>query len=73
MTLKTDGYLNIFFHPWEFADLSAYKLPWYTKQPNGKILLSRLEKHLRWLQTKAIFTTKSDFVEKWYQQHEVHE
>ncbi len=43
-TVKKDGYLNVYFHPWEFADLSApeVKLPFYIVRNSGNILLGRL-------------------------------
>lgn len=43
-TIKKDGYLNIYFHPWEFADLLAVevKLPSYIVRNSGITLLQRL-------------------------------
>jgi peptidoglycan/xylan/chitin deacetylase (PgdA/CDA1 family) len=36
--LKHDGYANLYMHPWEFADLSAYKLPEYiAKDPQTMV------------------------------------
>jgi hypothetical protein len=32
VTLETDSYLNIYFHPWEFTDISQFKLPGYFKK-----------------------------------------
>jgi peptidoglycan/xylan/chitin deacetylase (PgdA/CDA1 family) len=42
--IKKDGYLNVYFHPWEFADLSApgVKLPSYIVRNSGEALLKRL-------------------------------
>ena len=31
LTLETDSYLNSYFHPWEFTDISQFKLPGYVK------------------------------------------
>ena len=45
-TLKKDKYLNIYFHPWEFADISSYKLPFYVKRTSGKELLAKFDKLL---------------------------
>lgn len=39
--LKSDGYVCLYFHPWEFVDLSAYKMPGYTKRLAGKKLQQR--------------------------------
>lgn len=42
--IKKDGYLNVYFHPWEFADLSApdVKLPSYIVRNSGNALVDRL-------------------------------
>lgn len=62
-TLRTDGYLNIFFHPWEFSDLGAWRLPSYVKRPCGKKMLKKVEDYLVWLRDRAEFTTCSAFAE----------
>jgi peptidoglycan/xylan/chitin deacetylase (PgdA/CDA1 family) len=41
-TLKKDGYLSLYFHPWEFTDISHIKVPAYTKRHSGTVLLNRL-------------------------------
>jgi len=42
--IKKDGYLNVYFHPWEFADLSApeIRLPAYIVRNSGQTLVNRL-------------------------------
>jgi peptidoglycan/xylan/chitin deacetylase (PgdA/CDA1 family) len=45
-TLKTDGYLNIYFHPWEFTNLdnkTAYNFPKYVSKNSGDKMTERLE------------------------------
>jgi len=32
MDIRVDGYLNIFFDPWEFSDLSKWQLPTYERR-----------------------------------------
>jgi peptidoglycan/xylan/chitin deacetylase (PgdA/CDA1 family) len=64
-TLRADGYLVLYFHPWEFADLSAYRLPVYVKRIDGARLLGRLGEHLRWLRARAVFVTMSEFDRAW--------
>lgn len=59
--LEQDGYLNIFFHPWEFTDLDMWQLPAFIKRPSGKKMLARLETYLVWLKNKAAFVTYSAF------------
>jgi len=62
-TLRTDGYLNIFFHPWEFSDLEAWRLPSYVKSPCGEKMLKKVKDYLVWLKDRAEFTTCSAFTE----------
>jgi hypothetical protein len=33
----------LYFHPWEFSDIQAYKLPRYVKNQDGERLLKKLE------------------------------
>jgi peptidoglycan/xylan/chitin deacetylase (PgdA/CDA1 family) len=61
-TLSKDGYLCLYFHPWEFTDIDKYKMPSYTKKPNGKILLDRLEKLINDLSNYSIFITIQDYL-----------
>lgn len=42
-TLKKDGYLCLYYHPWEFVNLDDYRIPGYTKKLAGPPLLKRLE------------------------------
>jgi peptidoglycan/xylan/chitin deacetylase (PgdA/CDA1 family) len=48
-TLQADGCLNLYFHPWEFSDLSSYRVPRYVKRIDGQALADRLERYIRWL------------------------
>lgn len=59
------GYLSLYFHPWEFVDLSAYKIPAYTKKHSGKVLLQRLENLIDDLKTQVSFIS----IENYLQQH----
>jgi peptidoglycan/xylan/chitin deacetylase (PgdA/CDA1 family) len=61
-TLQKDGYLCLYFHPWEFTEISEYKMPSYTKKPNGKILLERLERLINDLAKDSNFTTMQDYL-----------
>lgn len=63
MTLRKNGFLNIYFHPWEFTDLSTVKMPWYMKRHSGIYLLNRLEKYLSWLKAKGDFITMREYTE----------
>ena len=62
-TLNYDNYLNIFFHSWEFANISKYnKLPFYVRNCSGIDMINKLEKYLVWLNKKATFVTFSEFL-----------
>jgi len=61
--LESDGYLNIFFHPWEFVDLDAWRLPASVKRLSGRKMLSKLSAYLVWLKDRAEFTTCGAFAE----------
>ncbi len=61
-TLKKDGYLCLYFHPWEFTDISSYKMPSYTKKPNDKILLERLERLINDLAKDSDFISMKDYL-----------
>jgi hypothetical protein len=61
--LESGGYLNIFFHPWEFVDLSAWRLPASVKRLSGMKMLSKLSAYLLWLKDRAEFTTCAAFAE----------
>jgi hypothetical protein len=60
-TLHSDGYLCLYFHPWEFIDISRYGLPTYTRRPDGEILLNRLRQLIADLKPHAQFITMNDF------------
>ena len=41
-TLKKDGYVCLYFHPWEFIDLRRWKIPGYIKRDSGIVLQKKL-------------------------------
>ena len=61
LTLETDSYLNIYFHPWEFTDISEFKLPAYVKKDSGSKMIDKLEKYLTVLKTQGRFISISEF------------
>jgi peptidoglycan/xylan/chitin deacetylase (PgdA/CDA1 family) len=63
-TLKKDGYLCLYFHPWEFTDIENYGLPGFTKKLNGEPLLQKLKRLLKDLKEEADFITIGTFVKK---------
>lgn len=60
-TLNTDRYLSLYFHPWEFTDISSFALPGYIKRHSGLPMLRRLKRYLTELQTEAEFLTYEEF------------
>lgn len=61
-TLKRDGYICLYFHPWEFTDLKDFKLPGYAKKIDGIKLLQRLERLIQDLSGRTEFITMRDFL-----------
>ena len=61
-TLKKDGYICLYFHPWEFTNLANFKLPGYAKKPDGTVLQQRLERLIKDLSQRTQFITIRDFL-----------
>ncbi|QDU34178.1 Polysaccharide deacetylase [Poriferisphaera corsica] len=59
--LKSDGYLNIFFHPWEFEDIEKYHLPKYVTSRCGEMMLDRLDWYIRLLKQHGEFIYMKDY------------
>ena len=68
-TLRHDGYLNVFWHPWEFVDITAFGLPGYITRRCGQPMLDRLERYIRHLQPRGRFATFTEFDAHWRQHH----
>jgi peptidoglycan/xylan/chitin deacetylase (PgdA/CDA1 family) len=65
-TLKKDGYLSLYFHPWEFTDLSGYDLPKIVKRKFGNQLLDNLNRFIKDLKKDGDFMTVNSFLEGKY-------
>ncbi|CAN5316660.1 polysaccharide deacetylase family protein [soil metagenome] len=63
-TLKKDGYLCLYFHPWEFTNIEGYKMPPYTKRCCGKRMLHKLDKLICDLKSEGEFITMQTFASK---------
>lgn len=51
-TYRKDGYLNLYFHPWEFIDLSnaeKYGFPHYVSKNSGQAMISRMDSFMEWI------------------------
>jgi hypothetical protein len=63
--LKKDGYLSLYFHPWEFCDLSPYQLPSYVKRVDNDRLLKRMEQLIIALQhPNTCFSPIGDYLKQ---------
>ncbi len=61
--LAKDGYVVLYVHPWEFTDLSRFKLPLLTRRIDGPALTDRLGQLFRYLQDQgASFETHGRFI-----------
>lgn len=56
-TLRKDGYLCLYFHPWEFTDIWEFEMPGYTKRWSGEKLQHRLYRLFKDLKAEGDFTT----------------
>jgi len=67
-TLKNDGYLNLYFHPWEFTDLQDVEklgMPWYVRKRSGQGMENQLIRLLDWAKKKGYrFETLQDFTQE---------
>ena len=61
-TLKKDGYLSLYFHPWEFADLTKYNLPTIVKRKSGIELLDKLKRFIINFKKEGDFITVNSFL-----------
>ena len=52
--LKKDGYISLYFHPWEFIDINNYGLPGYVKRLCGEPLQLRLKRLINDLKRDAL-------------------
>lgn len=61
-TLKKDGYLCLYFHPWEFTDLSAFGLPSIVRKIDGSRLQERLQLLINQLKKEGDFISIQDYL-----------
>jgi peptidoglycan/xylan/chitin deacetylase (PgdA/CDA1 family) len=55
-SLDEYGYVNLYFHPWEFTDVSGFSLPSYIAK-NPKLMLDKLQYFINYFKNKAEFTS----------------
>lgn len=61
-TLRIDGHLSLYLHPWEFTDVRAFGLPAYTVRGCTGRLLERLHRLVDDLAGEAEFVRMDDLV-----------
>lgn len=62
--LRNDGYLCIYFHPWEFIDLKQYRIPAMIKRKSGNELLEKLNRLISDLKNEGDFISMNSFLDK---------
>ncbi len=67
-TYRKDGYLNIYFHPWEFMPIrqeKRFNFPSYVTKNTGEKMIARLEKFILWAKKNDYpFGLTGDFIRK---------
>jgi len=72
LSLSSTGFLNIYFHPWEFSDISnpKYKLPAFTFKNTDEEMIARFDDFVKWAKKNNYqFSTTKDFLESWTQKN----
>ncbi len=62
--LKNYGYINLYFHPWEFTPLDKYPLPSSIKKDSGERMLNKLNELISFLKNNGEFLTMKDLVDE---------
>ncbi len=65
-TYRKDGYLNLYFHPWEFTNLDQperFNFPKYVVKNSGNKFVHRIDNLIRWGKSKNYpFATTNTFI-----------
>jgi hypothetical protein len=62
-SLNKDGYLSLYFHPWEFTDLTSYKIPLHIKKKSGIELSNLLKRLITDFKKEGEFITINSYLE----------
>jgi peptidoglycan/xylan/chitin deacetylase (PgdA/CDA1 family) len=65
-TLRHDGHLCLYFHPWEFIDLASYGMPRYTHATDGTALVERLDQLIELLKEEGTFRQTKEYMQAFY-------
>ena len=64
--IKKDGYLNVYFHPWEFTDITSkerFGFPNYVSKNSGLLMIKRMDSFISKMKKKQLpFHTISEFI-----------
>jgi hypothetical protein len=63
-TLRRDHVVCLYFHPWEFADLSASRVPYYIRRRSGNELLRRMKRLVADLSKEGEFVTMDRYMQE---------
>jgi peptidoglycan/xylan/chitin deacetylase (PgdA/CDA1 family) len=63
-TLKKDGYVCLYFHPWEFVNINGFNLPGYTRKLCGHPLQERLHQLIVDLKKQGEFMTMQNWIQQ---------
>jgi peptidoglycan/xylan/chitin deacetylase (PgdA/CDA1 family) len=65
---RKDGYLNLYFHPWEFTDLKQperFGFPGYVSKNSGDAYVKKIRAFILWAQSKGYaFVRTADFAKE---------
>lgn len=61
-SLKKEGFLSLYFHPWEFVDIHSFGLPKYTIKGCQSVLFERLNQLISDLKPHGEFISHQEFV-----------
>lgn len=62
--LAYDGYVCLYFHPWEFINISGYQLPFFIKKGSKGKLLMKMKKLINDLSEEGEFMTMNQYVKE---------
>lgn len=60
--LRRDGYLNLYWHPWELLDLRRSGLPRVARRIDGPRMADRLRRYIAWLRERSRMQTISSWL-----------
>ncbi|MFD2146789.1 polysaccharide deacetylase [Mucilaginibacter antarcticus] len=59
---RKDGYLNLYFHPWEFTDLKQerFGFPGYVSKNSGDTYVEKMKAFIKWAQVMGLGFMRTD-------------